>query len=79
MKCGRNPGTPYERFKSDRTLTRPEKVDPVGDHVEYYERHLAEDGLTGLNTKIPDGCSTMCSTKWACCQAAHGTTATTQQ
>jgi hypothetical protein len=43
----------YQRYKSETTLPKDEKVRLIADYVEHYERLIAEDGLGALNVKIP--------------------------
>lgn len=43
----------YKRYKSDTSLSKPEKVCLVSDYVGFYEGVIQEDGLDALNVKIP--------------------------
>jgi hypothetical protein len=43
----------YKRYKSDITLSKPEKVSLMAEYINYYENLIKEKGVDTLNIKIP--------------------------
>ena len=43
----------YRRYKSEITLSKPEKVNLMSEYIEYYERLIYEQGIDIFNVKIP--------------------------
>ena len=43
----------YERYKSEVSLSKPEKVSLMSEYIDYYKQLIDEQGLDVLNVKIP--------------------------
>lgn len=43
----------YKRYKSEITLSKPEKVNLMSEYIDYYEHLINKQGLDVLNVKIP--------------------------
>lgn len=43
----------YQRYKSEISLSKPDKVSLMSEYIDYYERLINEQGLDVLNAKIP--------------------------
>jgi hypothetical protein len=43
----------YKRYKSEKVLSKQEKVNLMAEYIDYYDKIISEQGIEKLNVKIP--------------------------